>query len=142
MVFWTLLANIYLFKVNNRKLEKVLIKNVVPVSLFLTLNIFHTFFSVSNVDFEQANVCWVAFTKKQWNASFEKWRFLRIVKPIVAQGVRNFALKKQVSRPWWRHFSSKSLGNFNQNKILELVTRDFYLDYNSRVSNSRLLSWY
>ena len=27
-----------------------------------------------------------------------------------------------------------------QNKILELVTRDFYLNLNSRVSNSRFLS--
>ena len=29
---------------------------------------------------------------------------------------------------------------FNQNKILELVTRDFYLDYNSRINNLRFLS--
>ena len=28
----------------------------------------------------------------------------------------------------------------NQNKILELVTQDFYLDVNCRVSNSKFLS--
>ena len=33
-----------------------------------TLNIFHTFFSVSVIDFEQVNVCWVqAF---QYSAAF------------------------------------------------------------------------
>ena len=34
---------------------------VALVSLLLTLNIFHTFSSVSNVDFEQENVYWVSF---------------------------------------------------------------------------------
>ena len=38
-------ATIYLFK-------------VILVILLLTLNIFHTFFRVSIVDFEQVNVCW------------------------------------------------------------------------------------
>ena len=33
------------------------------MSLLLTLNIFHTFFSVSIVDFEHVNVCWVGFRK-------------------------------------------------------------------------------
>ena len=32
--------------------------DVVLVSLLLTLNIFHTFFSVSIVEFEQVNVFW------------------------------------------------------------------------------------
>ena len=40
------IANIYLFKASD----------VVLVFLLLTLNIFHTFFSVYIVDFEQANV--------------------------------------------------------------------------------------
>ena len=30
---------------------------------------------------------------------------------------------------------------FNSIKILELLTRDFYLYFNSRVTNSRFLSW-
>ena len=53
-------------------------------------------------------------------------------------GVWNFWDKS----PWWHHFSSKILKNFYQNKILELVTRDFYLDLNSQVSNKRFLSWF
>ena len=36
---------------------------VVLVFLLLTLNIFHTFFSVSIVDFEQANVSWNRLSK-------------------------------------------------------------------------------
>ena len=32
------------------------------MSSFLTLNIFHTFFGVSAVDFEQVNVYWDCFT--------------------------------------------------------------------------------
>ena len=39
-----------MFKVNN--------KNTTLVFLLLTLNIFHTFFSVSIVDFEQVNATW------------------------------------------------------------------------------------
>ena len=35
------------------------ITRVVLMFLLLTLNIFHTFFSVSTVYFEQVNVCWV-----------------------------------------------------------------------------------
>ena len=33
--------------------------DVVLMSLLLILNMFHTFFSVSVVDIEQVNVCWV-----------------------------------------------------------------------------------
>ena len=46
------------------------------MSLLLTLNIFHTFFSVSIVDFEQVNVCWVyhLFLIK------ESWKFSNIDK--------------------------------------------------------------
>ena len=39
------------------------VSDVVLVFLLLILNIFHTFFSVSIVDFEQVNVCW----KIIWN---------------------------------------------------------------------------
>ena len=35
--------------------------NVVLVFLFLFLNIFHTFFSVSYVDSKQANISWFYF---------------------------------------------------------------------------------
>ena len=38
-------------KVNNKE-------NDVTDVILLTMNIFHTFFSVSIVDFEQVNVCW------------------------------------------------------------------------------------
>ena len=36
------------------------VTNVVLVSLLLTLSLFHAFFSVSTVDFEQLNVFWIA----------------------------------------------------------------------------------
>ena len=35
------------------------VNDIVLVFLLLTLNIFHSFFSASIVDFEQVNVCWV-----------------------------------------------------------------------------------
>ena len=56
-------ANIYLFKVTIKTLEKGVkhVDDVVLLFLLLTLNIFHTFFSgVSIVDFEQVNVSWEA----------------------------------------------------------------------------------
>ena len=50
-------------KVNNKD------TGVVLVSLLLTLDIFHTFSSVSIINFEQVNVCWVenkkAFKNRQ-----------------------------------------------------------------------------
>ena len=42
---------------------------VVLVFLLLTLNIFHTFFSVSMVDYEQVNVWWVWTLKKESQSS-------------------------------------------------------------------------
>ena len=35
--------------------------NVILVSLFLTLNIFQTFSSVSAIYFDQVNICWVDY---------------------------------------------------------------------------------
>ena len=46
-----------MFKVNIKNIRKT--SDVVLVFLMLTLNIFHTFFSVSLVDFEQVNVSWL-----------------------------------------------------------------------------------
>ena len=64
-------ANIYLFKFNNanfRKMCEISSKLTVKTPkrrqwrcsgvLMLTLNIFHNFFIVSNVDFDQGNVSW------------------------------------------------------------------------------------
>ena len=60
-------ANIYLFKVNNRRRCEICSKLTVKTperrqwhrSVFIvTLNIFHTFFSVFIVDFEQVSVSW------------------------------------------------------------------------------------
>ena len=66
---WSYLANIYLFKIRNRnirKRSKICSKLTIKtpewrhdVFLLLTLNIFHTFFSISILDFEQVNVSWV-----------------------------------------------------------------------------------
>ena len=42
------------------------------MSLFLTLNRFYTFFSVSFVGFEQGNVCWVTILLK---AHSQVWKF-------------------------------------------------------------------
>ena len=44
-----------MFKVNNKDATS----NAVLVYLLLTLNIFHTIFSVCIVDFEQLNVYWM-----------------------------------------------------------------------------------
>ena len=73
-------ANIYSFKVSNRKTRKrceitskLTIKtpehfiDVVQVFLLITLDIFHTFFSASIVDFEQVNVNWEATTSFDLN---------------------------------------------------------------------------
>ena len=46
-----------MFKVNIKNIRTT--SDVVLVFLMLTLNIFHTFFSVSLVDFEQVNVSWL-----------------------------------------------------------------------------------
>ena len=47
-----------MFKVNDKNTRNDVIA-VVLMFLMLTLNIFHTFSSVSVVDFEQVNVIWV-----------------------------------------------------------------------------------
>ena len=73
-------ANIYSFKVSNRKTRKrceitskLTIKtpehfiDVVQVFLLITLNIFHGFHSASIVDFEQVNVNWEATTSVDLN---------------------------------------------------------------------------
>ena len=68
-------ANMYLLKVNNRNIReiwgiysKLTIKSskrrhhhndVVLLFLLLTLNMFYNLSSVSIVEFEQVNVCWV-----------------------------------------------------------------------------------
>ena len=49
-------AGIYLLKVNNRNNKDT--RKIVLVSLLLTLNIFHTFSSVSIVDFEHVMAGW------------------------------------------------------------------------------------
>ena len=46
-----------MFKVNIKNIRTT--SDVVLVFLMLTLNIFHTFFSVSLVDFEEVNVSWL-----------------------------------------------------------------------------------
>ena len=81
---WVNPANLYLFKTNNRnfskrcevcsKLIKKLRNNVVNVALLfslLTLNILHTFYSVSIVDFEHVNVSWEAGFMR--NAFSQSW---------------------------------------------------------------------
>ena len=45
------------------------VNDIVLVFLLLTLNIFHSFFSASIVDFEQVNVCWV--NMERWENSKE-----------------------------------------------------------------------
>ena len=47
-----------MFKVNNKNYKNN-VNDVLLVFLLLTLNVFHTFFSVSIVDFKQVNVNWV-----------------------------------------------------------------------------------
>ena len=47
-----------MFKVNNKNTRTTFI-DVFLVFLLVTLNIFHTFSSISIVDFEQVNVSWV-----------------------------------------------------------------------------------
>ena len=68
------IANIYLFKVSD----------VVLVFLLLTLNIFHTFLSVSIVDFEQVNVSRVAlYNNSNWVwcvVTFNEFFFLSLQK--------------------------------------------------------------
>ena len=66
-------SNIYLFKIGNRNTRKrceicswydvVDIVDLVLMFLILTLNIFHTFSSISIVDFEQVNVSWFKSSK-------------------------------------------------------------------------------
>ena len=62
-----------MFKADNKN------TNVVLVFLLLTLNIFHTFFSVSIVDFEQIIISWAFFNTTE-SIIFEDflciWRWL------------------------------------------------------------------
>ena len=50
-------ANIYLFKVNNKNTRTAVVTSF--RCFYLTLNIFHTFSSISIVEFEQVNAIWV-----------------------------------------------------------------------------------
>ena len=101
---WHFLANIYLHNINNRKLEKDVkhqndVIDVVLVFLLLTLNIFHIFFYVSIVGFEQVNVSWVICSiqsqqwkqqsRRQWSCSgvfivnFEQLSHIALVFPLL-----------------------------------------------------------
>ena len=53
---------------------------VVLVSLLLTLNIFHTLFSVSIVNFEQVNAGWVA------SLSYTSTKECSLIQPIICIG--------------------------------------------------------
>ena len=73
-------ANLYLFKTNNRNLSKRCevcsklrnnVVNVVLVFSLLTLNILHTFYSVSIVDFKHVDVSWEAGFMR--NAFSQSW---------------------------------------------------------------------
>ena len=60
-----------MFKINNKYTY-----DVVLVFLLVTLNIFHSFFSVSIVDFEEVNISWVSSVKdhRDWlNITFDKF---------------------------------------------------------------------
>ena len=56
-----------MFKVNNKSIIQTLI---ILVFLLLTLNIFHTFFSVFIIDFEQVNVNWVIIRPQRLRCSY------------------------------------------------------------------------
>ena len=68
-----------MFRVNKKKKKRKTKKhqnnviNVVLVLLWLTLAIFHTFFSVSIVEFEQVNVNWVS-VHTYWNFITDKFK--------------------------------------------------------------------
>ena len=51
-----------MFKVNNKD-TRTTPNDVVLVSLLLNFNIFHTFYSVSIVDFQQVNISYVVLAK-------------------------------------------------------------------------------
>ena len=101
-------TNIYLFKVKNsanyvqRQQEKYQnVIDVVLVFLVLTLNIFHNFFSVSIVDFEQVNASW-GYVSSMWKSYFSSICYL--IK------MNNFKkLKTKFSVIWW---ILTLLGNF------------------------------
>ena len=85
-------ASIYLFKVINRNTKimrliwsKLTIKtpgDVVPVSLLLTLNIFHTFLNISIVEFER--VSWVS-CKRCWCQKKRFWKCPRLLNTVKVQ---------------------------------------------------------
>ena len=60
--------------------EETLAIGVVLVSLLLTLNIFHTLFSVSIVNFEQVNAGWVA------SLSYTSTKECSLIQPIICIG--------------------------------------------------------
>ena len=60
LVLMSFPANIYLFKVNNKDIEKTVQSH--SGVFFLTLNIFQHFLGVSMFNFEQVNVSWVLDT--------------------------------------------------------------------------------
>ena len=67
------LANIYLFKVNNRNARKrcEVSSKLTIILLLLTLSNFTPFSSVSFVDFEQVNVSWAASISHTFSKFFQ-----------------------------------------------------------------------
>ena len=89
--------NIYLFNVNNRNTIKGMkdVQSQWRSTIFLSLNIFHTFFCVSVVDFEQVNVSWVLIT--------EMWRPFLV--KVAGKKTSNYTISGlicRVHRSLWR----------------------------------------
>ena len=82
-----------------------------PVSLLLTLNIIHTFFSVNIVGFERVNVYWEAFSLQY--SAFPKVR--RLFKPSKDQ-----ALTIVISTPKQFSSNAKKSSQTKQNSCPEV----------------------
>ena len=95
-------ANIYLFKASD----------IVLLFLLLTLNIFHTFFRISIVDFEQVNISRVVFCNNRnsmWClVTFNEVFCLSLQKGGGIAGVSNYLKVKNDVTHWKVSISDKS----------------------------------
>ena len=112
-------ASIDLFKTTIETLEKVW--NILKLTIktpkcrntrimfcvfIVNLNIFHTFFSVSIVDFEQGNGCWltccVIFVGVMWVLSFTFRKLIKLIKWNHTKNVLETHKVKTTYRKAWR----------------------------------------
>ena len=131
---WSLLANIYLFKDNNRNngkrceiCSKLTIKtyerrqwhDIFLLSLLLTLNIYNTFFYVSFGYYEQGTVCWASsffssFLHGRWGLITEITVFILLYHFFVVLGM----LRSSQSYLFYKRSALQNIGKIYRKPLI------------------------